>query len=168
MIMQFNIRPATLQDAEAIGIVHANSWKSTYRGVVHDSFLEKQDPKRRANEAVTRLKDPSVTSYVAEINGKVVGFTDFGKSKNAEIADGQLYAIYVLETNQGFGIGKALFERCMELSKKYGFKSIFVSVLANNLKAISFYKKAGGRIVGHDHVLIEGFEYETDSFLWEI
>ncbi|PJN55835.1 hypothetical protein PAEVO_25570 [Paenibacillus sp. GM2FR] len=38
--MYMHIRHANEQDAAGIANVHVNSWKTTYKGIVDDSFLE--------------------------------------------------------------------------------------------------------------------------------
>jgi ribosomal protein S18 acetylase RimI-like enzyme len=166
--MHLTVRAATEADADSIGIIHAEAWKTTYKGIVHESFLAKQDPNQRAQEALARITNPSTDFLVVEANFEVAGFIDTGKSRNPEIADAQIHSIYIAQKYQSRGLGKSLFQAAIEKAKQRGFQNIFVSVLSKNIQAVSFYRKSGGKLVGHDCVVIEGTRYETDTFLWDV
>ncbi|WP_306428702.1 hypothetical protein [Robertmurraya siralis] len=43
------IREATLSDAEGIAKVHVDSWRTTYKGIVSDVFLEQLSYKKELN-----------------------------------------------------------------------------------------------------------------------
>ncbi|KAF0995890.1 GNAT family N-acetyltransferase [Geobacillus sp. TFV-3] len=115
------IRKATWADAPAIASVHVESWKTTYSGIVPDVYLETLtvEEKQTLWEKVLRQSDHSV--FVAEENGRVVGFTSSGRNRAsngpAVQYDGELYAIYLLKGAQGKGFGRQL-----------------VQVLVNNLE----------------------------------
>jgi ribosomal protein S18 acetylase RimI-like enzyme len=166
--MHPTVRTATEGDADAIGVIHAETWKTTYKGIVHEGFLAKQDPHQRAQEARARIANPSTDFLVVEMNSEIAGFIDAGKSRNPEIADAQIHAIYIAQKYQNRGLGKLLFAAAIERAKERSFRSIFVSVLSKNVQAIAFYRKSGGNLVGHDCVVIEGIRYETDTLLWDV
>jgi hypothetical protein len=43
-----SVRPATLADADGIGLVHVGSWQAAYRGKMPQDHLDGLDPARRA------------------------------------------------------------------------------------------------------------------------
>jgi ribosomal protein S18 acetylase RimI-like enzyme len=162
------IRIATKEDSAVIGRIHAEAWRTTYKGIVHDGFLAKQDPEKRAQEARARITEATTDFLVVEMESKIVGFIDTGKSRNPDIAEGQIHSIYIAQEYQHRGLGKLLFDSAMERAKHRSFKTLFVSVLSKNAQAVAFYKKLRGKLIGHDCVVIEEIRYETDTFLWRI
>src|SRR6187399_3171046 len=96
---QFSVRRAQPEDAEAIGAVNTESWKTTYQGIVHQSFLDSLDLNKGILRAANRIKNPNTDCLVlVEVSSKkVIGFADIGpcREKNVD-SDGELYAIYLL------------------------------------------------------------------------
>ncbi len=92
------------------------------------------------------LADKTIEYYFIVYNEKHVGFikiktnesSDFSKDSFIEIEK-----IYVLPEYNGKGIGKFVLQEVIRRSKSKKIKSIFLSVIDTNLKAIAFYKKAG-------------------------
>jgi ribosomal protein S18 acetylase RimI-like enzyme len=136
--MHPTIRAATEDDADVIGRIHAEAGKTTYKGIVHEGFLAKQDPGQRAQEARARITEATTDFLVVEMKSEIVGFIDTGKSRNPDIADGQIHSIYIDKKHQSRGLGRLLFEAAIEKAKQRGFRSLFVSVLSKNIQAVSF------------------------------
>ncbi|MGZ3726552.1 MAG: N-acetyltransferase family protein [Pseudobdellovibrio sp.] len=166
---KFSVRQALLEDAPAIGAIHAQSWKTTYKGIIHQSFLDSIDVDNRIAAAVIRIKNPITESIVLvdEETKKVVGFTDVGpcREKNVD-ADGELHMIYLFKEYQGLGGGKLLFHEAVKVAKEKGYKKMMVSVLAKNIESRRFYEKMGAEYIGEDHVDIEKHRYPTSTYLW--
>ena len=82
-------------------------------------------------------------SFVAEEEGKVVGFS-FSRimvEPYAEFSYGM--SIAVLPSYQGKGVGKALINKTIEVLKEEGFHEFKFHVLPDNEKAVGLYKKMG-------------------------
>ena len=111
------IRKATTNDAKAIATVHVDSWRSTYKNIVPDSFLEKLDYEKSENRQLEYLKELDYQSaLVAIVNTQIVGFSMFGKNRDDKHQyQAEIYGIYLLKEHQGKGIGKSLFSRCSEI-----------------------------------------------------
>jgi Acetyltransferase (GNAT) family len=61
------------------------------------------------------MRSPLVSVFVAEIEGKIIGFAGGGPSREPLAAyDAELYTIYLLEEIQGRGIGKDLLSAVAE------------------------------------------------------
>ena len=86
--------------------------------------------------------NPSYNLEVAEKDGRVIGialyYTRYSTWKGRK-----LYLEDLIVTNEyrGTGIGKALFERCLEITRQGGYYSMVWQVLDWNEPAINFYKK---------------------------
>lgn len=87
-------------------------------------------------------KEPIFGFEVAEKDGKIVGtaiyYTKYSTWKGRKF---YLEDLIVTETERGNKVGKALFERCLELAKKAGAHSMLWQVIDWNEPAIKFYKK---------------------------
>ena len=68
------IRKATIVDAEDIAKVHVDSWKTAYKGILPDEFLNRLSYEQRTMLWERNTLEQNV--YVAEnAEGKVVGFS---------------------------------------------------------------------------------------------
>ncbi|WP_044476898.1 GNAT family N-acetyltransferase [Oceanobacillus massiliensis] len=161
------IRKAVNSDAQEIAIVHVDSWRTTYKGIVPDAYLEKLSYQERTELWKSNLHEETV--YVAENdNGDIVGFATGGKKKtlNYEQYDGELYAIYILEPFQGIGIGKLLIEPVIHDLKESGIDSMIVLVLNDN-PAKYFYEALGARKIDTIKVTIAGVELKECVYGWK-
>ena len=52
------IRQATFDDAHAFGLVHAETWRMAYRGIVPDDFLDAIDPVRWGEQQRPHMLTP--------------------------------------------------------------------------------------------------------------
>ena len=141
--MDLVIRPMTLDDADAKGYVHWKSWKDTYAGLIDQNYLNNLDLAQRQKWA----RDYPENTSVAVLNGKVVGFSCYGATRDEDLPGcGEVYAIYLLQEAQGLGIGKKLMDAAFAHLKEY--RTVAIWVLKGNEKAIGFYEHYGFRFDG--------------------
>ncbi len=78
------IRKATQQDASGIAKVHVDSWRTTYKNIVPDAFLDSLNYENR-----TKLWKQNVHKmivFVAEMDdGEIVGFSTGGQEREGKI-----------------------------------------------------------------------------------
>jgi ribosomal protein S18 acetylase RimI-like enzyme len=153
------IREATIEDAEKIAIVHVDSWKTTYEGIISESYLSGLSVENRMKSWIWTFQNLNVHQkiFVAEDNkGNIAGFSTGGRSRNDEFEhDGELYAIYLLKDHQRIGLGKMLFNSVIESLKDNGYTSMMLWVLKDN-PSVGFYKLQGGQIIGQKDITIGG------------
>lgn len=135
------VREATAADADAIGDVHAATWRAAYAGVLPEEAF---DPAARRRSWRAYFVDPWAGSVVlvAEDDGEVVGFANLGSCREEEQA-GELFAIYVQPRSWDTGAGRALIQRGEELLREAGFREAVLWVLEGNERAERFYRLAG-------------------------
>ena len=81
---------------------------------------------------------------IAEVDGRVVASAGIEQvSKREKIRHRAEFGIGVDKDCWGLGIGTALLEACIECAKKAGFTQLELTVVADNERAVSLYKKAG-------------------------
>lgn len=83
--------------------------------------------------------------YVAEIEGRVVGYLTLSSYRPRRIALRYAAEIsyFVAEGNRGQGIGSALLEFGVAVAKKLGYKHLIAILLGHNLASIGLLKKYG-------------------------
>lgn len=148
--MEINIRKAKHSDLNGIIRVNVETWKTAYKGVVPDKYIQgfgirTQDKKWQAQ--LNNMIDENVF-FIAENNkGEIVGFAIGGseRSKNPNYK-GELMGIYILKEYQKQGIGKALTKKIVENLIKMKVNTMLVWVLENNPYR-AFYDTLGGKVI---------------------
>lgn len=143
------LRPATAADADAVGALHADSWRRHYRGAYRDEFLDGDvDGDRRLvwRERLGAADDRRHT-VVAELGGRVVGFAHLvldADDRWGNLVD-NLHVTYELK---GRGTGTRLLGAVAARStaERPG-AGLYLWVLAQNTAAQAFYLARGGRLV---------------------
>ncbi|MET3203880.1 MULTISPECIES: GNAT family N-acetyltransferase [unclassified Arthrobacter] len=140
--MDFLIRQATPEDAEAVVHMHTLAHEETYGDRLSAEFFRT----RRASipERVQRRRpylagsDPRVIAMGT--NNEVVGLADSGPGRDEDGPEAlELYSLYTLRRTHGSGLGAAL------LSAAIGESPAYLWVLENNPRALAFYLKHGFR-----------------------
>lgn len=159
------IRRATAADARALAHVHVESWRTTYTGIVPQSYLDGLDEWQRAEMWQDMLqRDDEV--FVAERNGQVVGFAMGGASRSrVEGCDAELFAIYLLMEAQKSRIGGDLLRELARSLCACGFKSMDVWVLEAN-PAKRFYERMGAHYADSKEIEIGGATLIELAYVW--
>ena len=164
--MAFTIRPAGIHDAAAIARVHVESWKTTYAGVVPDAYLAGLDEQESARRWAERLAAGDHFAFVAEANSGVVGFISGGKSREAlGNCDAELYAIYLLHSQQRLGAGRLLTHALATALHDIGHQSLLVWALEQN-PAVYFYQRLGAVRIAERSIEIGGAHLPELAFVW--
>lgn len=170
--MDIIVRQAELKDANGIAKVHVRTWQCVYRGQISDEYLDKLSIEKRTKIWEENLKNPrsNTKTFVAELDGKIVGFASAGNSrdKDTDSTTGELYAIYVDGDAMGKGIGSSLHKKCIDHLKELGFTKAILWVLVSNDKTRRWYEKRGWKTDGKtkidetDGVKLQETRYSRD------
>jgi GNAT superfamily N-acetyltransferase len=148
--MTIAIRRASVDDAQAIARVRIECWRTTYRGMIPDAYLDAMDV-----DASTALwnrvlsASPNTTSvFVADDDGDVVGFGAGNMLEEPRYAlDAELSAVYVLRDRQRIGVGRRLVDAVAHAQRAHGAHGLIVWVIAGNKGARAFYEQLGGYLL---------------------
>jgi len=161
------IRPATLNDASAIARVHVASWRTTYRGLLPDDFLLSLSETGYAERWKRVVAEGTSKVYVAEDGGEVLGFSSGGRERAGETGyEGELYAIYVLDSAQRRGFGRDLVKATVTGLRELGLSDMIIWVLRDNQPARAFYERLGGIYVRAQPITIGLTTLEEVSYGW--
>ncbi len=142
-------REARRDGTEAIASVHVRSWRETYDGLLPARQLETLDVDEKAVFWARTLdrQGPDATTLVAEADGAIVGVAAGGPPRDEARADeGEVYALYVLDSHQGQGLGGELFEGVLDHLRGRERMPVGLWVLEAN-PTTGFYEHLGGRRV---------------------
>ena len=135
-ILAMRIREARSEDASGIARVQVDTSRHTYRGLVPRELLGRLSFPAQLCCWQRRLwnSDPNLVVHVGEsAAGDVVGFAAAGQPRaRLEGYDTELFAIYVLTSHQGYGLGERLIRSVMSTVSRRGGMSLFAWVIATN------------------------------------
>ncbi|WP_199546202.1 GNAT family N-acetyltransferase [Streptomyces sp. N35] len=145
--MDVQIREMTEDDIDAVSEIRVLGWQFAFRGLMPQGHL---DALNVEEDAAARRKfwagrPPGVVALVAERDGRIVGFSGFGPTRDDDQAAGasQVYAIYVHPEKIGTGAGRALMHATLDRCRAAGAPSVCLWVLTHNERARRFYERAG-------------------------
>lgn len=161
------IRKANIEDAQGIGKVHVDSWRTTYIGILPDDFLNNLSYEQRTELWKKNISDATNYVLVAENEqDEIIGFATGGTRKTNSVPNAtDLTSIYLLEEYQGMGIGKQLLKEIFAYFKQKGYEKVFVEVLAEN-KTRDFYEYYGAQYVNNIEIKIGEKIVEELIYVW--
>lgn len=162
------IRRATPDDADEISHVHVEGWRTAYAELLPPDFLAGLSVEAQTAKWLEILRESAVDSatFVAETEGKVVGFVNGGPERtNDPDFVGEIYAIYVSDNCRRQGIGKSLFQRIIEFLLSLRMNSIKVWVLSDNPYR-RFYERQGGLVIGEKPITVGETELMETAYGW--
>jgi GNAT superfamily N-acetyltransferase len=139
------VRLATRQDGDAIGRIQVETWRRAYAGLLPEKAIAAfgvQARQQMWREGLAREPRLGSATFVAELDGEVVGFASMGAARD-EDGVGELYAIYAHPSCWGRGVGRALIKRAEQSLRAAGFREALLWVLEGNERAERFYRAAG-------------------------
>ncbi|EEK53056.1 GNAT family N-acetyltransferase [Bacillus sp. ISTL8] len=145
-MVHLKIRKVSKQDIEVVAKVYVDGWKTTYRGLVPDQYLDKlsyEEAEKRWNQFLDKENESFI--YVAmNDKGKIVGFAS-GRSNEEKHFTGELYALYLLQDCRAFGVGRQLLSAVARHFKESGIHSMLVWGMEQNKSGLGFYKRMSGK-----------------------
>ncbi len=163
------IRPATLKDASQLGKIQVTSWRSAFRGIAPDEYLDRQiSEENQVSDWQEILADHEQIVVVAEINAEVVGYAWAHAEDNPKIAwEAELISMHLLPAFKRQGLGRELFSAAATQLQKQGCHSAYLWVLEENQSAREFYVALGGKPSGTHQVELGGKSLIEVAYSWQ-
>lgn len=99
--------------------------------------------------------------------GEIVGFAAGSAQLDDDpIYPGRVHAIYLLQSAQRKGLGRALFTALITKLAAHGMTSFRLEVVAEN-PARNFYEAMGGKVIGEKSEEIGGVPIQEIVYGWE-
>jgi ribosomal protein S18 acetylase RimI-like enzyme len=167
---QLVFRDAAQHDAAAIAALHAESWRSAYRGILLDEFLDQRAHLERAEVWRRRFMGPPerpMFTLLAEEGCELVGFACVFPDENV-VFGSFLDNLHVAPGLTGKGIGRELLSGVTRRLVQDGSHSgLYLWVLEQNVRARRFYERAGAEAVGLEaHLAADGQRIRAIRCYW--
>ncbi len=146
---KIKIRNANLNDINDIVQLIIDSWNETYRGIISQAYLD--DMKKNKTKLIKIMANEfnQKKIFVAIYNNEIIGFSELAFSNEFSLdldIDCELCRLYVKNNYKKLGIGTKLYEYVISLFRKDNKKKMGVWCVKDNISAIVFYTKKGGKI----------------------
>lgn len=145
--MKISIEPARMGDHHAVNLIVGEGQDEHAEALPH--IFSKVDQVMPESYFCELLEDPKSEILVAKVNEEVVGFAvmELNESPPFDSLIPRRFAYMndfgIKNTFHRNGIGKILFEACVEWSKNNDAASLDLNVWEFNKKAIAFYENFG-------------------------
>ena len=171
--MTDSVRTARPGDAPAVARVHVAVWREVYAGVLPEGYLSAlsvREHERLWRERYTRPETGTV-HRVVDVSSEVVGFASGGplgrEAREAYPAfDRELYALYLLPSARGRGLGRALLQSVAE-GLGGGLGGTMCFAVSRNVPARRFYEGLGAVRIGSGGFSVDGERVEEVAYGWE-
>lgn len=133
-------------DVEEAGHVYAESWKTSYQGILPEKFLDKLTADRWS--AMLRA-EPESTVALLDHKGAVLGAATvcFSREPGRE-GYGEIVSIYLRPAVVGRGYGRLLMEAALQKLRDDGCEAACLWAFERNKRAEGFYIHMGFRASG--------------------
>jgi len=167
--MPITIRKAELKDAQALGHIQVTSWRSAFRNIAPDDYLDKQvSESNQADDWKEILVDSEQVVFVAEVENKVVGYAWAHHEDDKSIEwDAELISMHILPEYKRQGIGRRLFAAVAKQLKEEGYKSVYLWVLEENHPSRKFYEALGGQLAGSHQINLGDKDLTEVAYGWK-
>lgn len=160
---QMIIRQATREDVWQIAEILVEDWKTAYRGIIDNAFLDSMSVEERYQRELKRYQ----IYRVATIGTEILGFT-WNNMAGDEAADCEIVALYVRYVKRNSGIGRALFYDSMDIFRAAGKKRMIIWCLRENASARRFYEKMGGHVYQFGTHRWGDHTYDMIAYLYDL
>jgi len=145
------IRRVTVEDAVVAAKIHVDAWRSAYRGLVPDAFLQNMSYARREEAFRNSIAAKQGDMYLVEYQNTPVGLLTIGPCRDADLdiqTTGEIYGIYLIPETWRQGIGTWLAAEAERMLQARGYQQIMLWVFEGNSNARRFYEAVGYRVDG--------------------
>lgn len=127
-------------DRLAVSRIYEESWKSAYKGIVPQAYLDGIPAGRWASG----LDRAGWDTLILMEHGGLIGAAGVCPSRWRSYPEfGEIVSLYLLPEYMGRGYGKPLLEAAVRALAARGFRDILLWVLEDNRRARAFYEKNG-------------------------
>jgi len=160
------IRRAHTSDAAAVAEAHDDAWRAAYQGIIPGIELDKLIMRRGPTWWNSAIQKGSRIAILA-FGEKVAGYANYGRNRARSLFyEGEIYELYLRPEYQGLGFGRRLFTSARRDLAQSGLKSLVIWALADNDRAVGFYRTLGGKTVARSSERFGDRNLDKVAFAW--
>lgn len=163
------IRPATPDDAPAIAQVRVDAWRSTYKGMIPDTYLAGMKVEESAAlwHKVLTARATTASVFVAQDATGIVGFGSGNMLAEPKHGlDAELSAVYLIREAQRAGTGRRLVANVAAAQRSFGATGMIVWVIAGNKAARAFYEMLDAELLIEQPFTWDGMDMLEVGYGW--
>jgi len=163
------LRPAAPADAADIARVRIESWRTTYRGLIPDAYLDgmQVDASTAIWERVLGATTSIASVFVVSHDAAVVGFAAGNRLAEPKYdLDAELSAVYLRPDYQRAGLGHRLVGAVVDAQRANGATGLIVWTIAGNKLARAFYEQLGGKLLVEQPFQWDGMDLIEAGYGW--
>ena len=150
-------------DFDAISRIYALSWKTAYKNIVPQQYLDELSESRWSDI----LRNSPNDAFVIMENGIYIGTSSICPARDEKMSGwGEIISIYLLPEYFGKGYGKPLFDNSVNALLNMGFDKIYVWVLEQNMRARRFYEKNGFTLFDKKMINVGGVDLPEVRYIY--
>jgi|HubBroStandDraft_6_1064221.scaffolds.fasta_scaffold584726_1 GNAT superfamily N-acetyltransferase len=169
MHYQIAIREGLEQDLDSIARVLVNGWRTTFRRLLSDEFLQGMTVENQVERHRRTMLAGAASYFVAHSRqtDAIVGFVSGGPIRHpVPRYEAELYALYLQRSFQGQGIGAKLVKTLARRMVVQEMPRMLVWVLAINPNR-AFYERLGARPLTTNMLKLGPDEVEEIAYVWD-
>lgn len=168
-VLEVKLRKAELKNAAALGHIQVTSWRSAFRNIASDDFLDHTvSEENQAEDWKEILAEKESVVFIAELENTPVGYAWARHEDDESVGwDAELISLHILPEYKRQGIGRQLFAAAASQLKEQGHKSIYLWVLEDNHPARKFYEGLGGELAGKHTIKLGDRELTEVAYGWK-
>jgi RimJ/RimL family protein N-acetyltransferase len=158
---EVRIRPASAQDANAIGVLHVQCVPDLFAGLLGDYMPPPDERAERERSWTGPIGAPYERHalFVAERCERVIGFVAVGPTRDGDHDSqsiGELRSVMLAADARGLGVGQTLVAAGECAMRDDGLSTATLWVVAENSAAMRCYDRCGWRPDGSERLLEVG------------
>ena len=159
------IRKAEERDASSLAAVGIEVWVNTYlRDGVSPVFADYVLAEFTAQKFRNAIRNPDLATWVSENRTGIDGFVTVCSTATSPLpgcSPLEITTLYVQPRHQSAGEGAALLHRALDHCRSMGGESVWLTVEAENRRAVDFYLRHGFTRIGSTDFVIGDRGYEN-------
>ncbi len=136
---QFIVREAIPLDRSRILDINRQTWQQCYQHI-----FDAEEMRGLFSNSLSQYgswvyrRDERLSTFVAEVNGEIVGFIGMASLLNPSLSE--ITTFYILPAYHGQGIGKHLWQSATQYLRDAGYTGVWVWALERATQAMKFYQ----------------------------
>lgn len=138
------IRPITKDDINDIAEIYTDNWKSTYKDILPDSFLQSMTYEHSREKWFSYIQKEKQGAFVALDDNNIIGFSAYKPYEDIEKCL-LLDSLHVKHSTQGSGMGRKLIFTIGKYAYDNGYEKMSICIVKGNDRAEGIYTHLGAK-----------------------
>lgn len=165
----YDVRFNTVEDQEQMARIKVDGWRSAYQGIIDEDYLDSLDYDIQTKRYIDSFDEYANRVFVVEnkITKEILGYSCFDVTCQND-CDCELVSLYIKPDYKHSGLGTLLFAKTVEHLQSLGKRKMILWCIKENVNALNFYDKLGGKKEKTKRAKIGSSEYDEYGITYEL